>query len=129
VVQERGQIPLPEGVRTMSELAVLDLDELIERTGGEREFAVELLGDFLETLPGDIAEIKEILDRGNLEEIVQKAHAIKGAAASLSAEMFSDIAKRIEYAGRDLDLEAARGNFDLLVEEGEKLKAAISQVI
>jgi HPt (histidine-containing phosphotransfer) domain-containing protein len=113
----------------MTELAVLDLDELIERTGGEREFAVELLGDFLETLPGDIAELKEVLDRGNLEEIMGKAHAIKGAAASLSAEVFSDIAKRIEYAGRDLDLEAARGNFDRLVEASEKLKEAISRVV
>ena len=113
----------------MSELPVLDLDELVERTGGEREFAAELLGDFLETLPDEIADLKKALDSGNLGEIMEKAHAIKGAAASLSAGLFAEVAKEIEYAGRDSDLAAARGGFDRLVAEGEKLKAAISQVI
>lgn len=106
----------------MNETPVLDYEEFLDRVGGEDDFARELLSEFVEGLPADIDSLKAALEAGNLEEVVHKAHTLKGSAANLSAKALSQAAKVIEQAGRDNDLEAARGGMPRTEVEAEKLK-------
>ena len=106
----------------MQELAVLDYKELLDRIGGEDDFARELLTEFVGGLSGEVEGLKAVLDSANVEDIVLKAHTLKGSAANLSAKGLSEAAKVIEQAGRNNDLETARGGFSRLAEEADKLK-------
>lgn len=101
---------------------VLDYPELVDRIGGDEEFARELLSEFVSSLPNEIEELGAILQSGDFEGIVLKAHTLKGSAANLSAKGLSEAAKVIEQAGRERDLGTARAGAPTLAAEAEKLK-------
>jgi HPt (histidine-containing phosphotransfer) domain-containing protein len=106
----------------MNDTTVLDYEEFLNRVGGEDDFAWELLAEFVGGLSGDIDGLKGALRTGDLEEIVLRAHTLKGSAANLSAKALSEAAKVIECAGLEKDLETAQVGMPKVEEEAEKLK-------
>ena len=112
----------------MPELPVLDYKDLLDRIGGEDDFARELLSEFVGNLSVEVEELKAVLESGTLEDIVHKAHTLKGTAANLSAKALSEAAKAIKEAGRNSDLETARGGISRLEVEAEKLKETFASM-
>jgi len=115
-------------MNTMPDPNVLDMNELIDRIGGDEEFATELLHEFRENLDNEIAKLKETLDAQNPREVTEKSHSLKGSALNLSAKGFASIAKTIEHSSKDGDLATAERAFPDLMVEAEKLKEAIDSL-
>ncbi len=82
----------------------IDVDDALERAGGDREFLKELMEIFLEDVPERLGEIKVAVASRDGEAMARAAHSVKGAAANLSANAVREAAFHIEQAGRDGDL-------------------------
>lgn len=88
----------------------LELADGLERAGGELGFYRELLDLLLEDVPLRLREVREAVAAGDAVRVARAAHAIKGAAANLSAVPLSEAAFRLEChgrAGRSAGLEEA----------------------
>ncbi len=79
----------------------VDLQEGLERAGGDREFYRELLQMMMDEAPTQLAAIRQGLAENNASAVSRAAHGLKGAAANLAAHDVRDVASRLEAVARD----------------------------
>jgi CheY-like chemotaxis protein/HPt (histidine-containing phosphotransfer) domain-containing protein len=87
--------------------AAVDYDDLLERLGGDVELVVDVTRLFLEFCPSSVSAIKAAIDNRDARGIATSAHALKGAAANLSAHALCDAAQTLERLGEESRLEPA----------------------
>jgi PAS domain S-box-containing protein len=90
--------PLPEPV---------DRIAFLERLGGDEELMVDVIRLFLEDCPQRLVDIKAAVDQRDAERLRTAAHALKGAAANLSAGALFQAAATLERIGTEARLDAA----------------------
>jgi len=86
----------------------IDLAQLRELTGGDTAMERVVLAEFLRSSRNDAAELHAALAAGELERATRIAHRLKGAAASVGANVLRRMCDEIETAGRASE-PAARG--------------------
>ena len=64
------------------------------------EDVIDLVPGFLERRETDIRELREELKRGDLAAIAFRAHAMKGSSGSYGFDQLSELAARLEKAGK-----------------------------
>ena len=101
--------PLPESsapVETANPGASETLDEvaLMKLVGGSRELAGELAEIFLEDLEPRVTEITAAVREGDGDRLAAAAHALRGSAGSMKAEIVSVTAGILEAMGRSGEL-------------------------
>lgn len=74
----------------------LDLTLALARFGGDRNFMLELCGDFKDQLPTRVADIKSAFDQGDINLLHRHAHTLKGVALNFEARYLSDLAFQLE---------------------------------
>jgi signal transduction histidine kinase/DNA-binding response OmpR family regulator len=111
-------LPPPDG-------EVLDLDQLMGRVEGDHELLRDLVAAFRQTAPGYLAAIDRALGQGDVDVVSRTAHTLKGSVGALAAPAAFAAAARMEAAGRDGDVEGARGMRATLGLEIERLQAAL----
>jgi len=79
----------------------IDRDSLITRLGGDEQLLIEVIRVFLDDCPSRLAAIKAAVDSRDAERIRTTAHALKGAAANLSAQRLFDAAGTLERLGAE----------------------------
>jgi HPt (histidine-containing phosphotransfer) domain-containing protein len=88
----------------MKSIAALEefvcLPELMDRVENDEELLVELFVLFREDLPQSRAALQHAAARGDLHEIEQAAHKLKGMLANLAAKAAAAQAAEIESAAR-----------------------------
>jgi two-component system sensor histidine kinase/response regulator len=87
--------------------AAVDRDRLMERLGGDEELLIDVVRIFLDDCPVRLAAIKAAVDSRDAERIRTTAHALKGAAANLSAQGLFEAAAMLERLGAESRLEPA----------------------
>jgi signal transduction histidine kinase/CheY-like chemotaxis protein len=85
----------------------IDRDALMERLGGDTQLLIDVVRVFLDDCPLRLAAIKAAVDSRNPELIRTTAHALKGAAANLSAQGLFEAAAMLERLGVEGRLEPA----------------------
>jgi len=85
----------------------IDYDELLERCLGRAGFVAGILGKFEQKAQADVAALAESVRAGDAERIAFLAHAMKGAAANLSAKALRQAAFELETLARSGDLSQA----------------------
>ncbi len=83
-------------------------DEVLENIEGDRELLGEMLEIFLETLPQQLGDLKAAWSDGALDRVAGAAHSLKGSLLTLAAPRGSELAARIEKAGRGQDADTIR---------------------
>jgi two-component system, sensor histidine kinase and response regulator len=106
---------------------VFNRQSLLQRVDGDEELLVEMVTIFLEYTPQQLQEMRQALDLGDARGLQGKAHSVKGAAASISAEAMHQAAGALELAGRNCDLEQAALHFQTLNQEFSRFQAALAQ--
>ena len=101
--------------------AAFDLDGLTRRTGGDQALMLSVVHMFLEDYPSRMAAIRAAVDRADAEAIYVTAHALKGAAGYLAADLVVEAAAHVEAVGRDGRLAEAPA-------AGERLDGAVSEL-
>jgi HPt (histidine-containing phosphotransfer) domain-containing protein len=87
---------------------VFEISALVERLGGDRRLARELITIFRADAPGAMRRIKQAGAKRNMEALGQAAHALKGALATIGAGPARETAARLEAAARGGDTTVAR---------------------
>lgn len=105
---------------------IIDWPGLVERLGDE-ESIEEIILIFLSDVKERIEMLTEAMKASDAEGIKSYAHALKGAAANVGVKRLSDIAYRLECAGREENMVAATPLFDELKDESEKVVTFLSR--
>ena len=91
----------------MARPPVFDRAAFARQTGGDASLCAEIIQMFLEDCPVRVEEIRAAIDRGDAAALVSSAHALKGSAAYLAAQVLRACAADLERAGRERQLDAA----------------------
>jgi len=97
----------PPAPKSVAAAGVLDVGELYDRLGGDRELARELLAVFLEEHDKISGGVEAALRAGDAGALKTAAHGLKGMAANISAGVLRDVSLQIEKAADRGDLGAA----------------------
>jgi CheY-like chemotaxis protein len=81
----------------------------------------ELVALFIGDFPQQMEALTEALGKKDFTIIERRAHTIKGAAANVEARTMSSIAYAIEKAGKENNIDLAKGLGEELVNEFDKL--------
>lgn len=108
--------------------AVLDeraFQQLREMVGDDPEFIGEFISSFLRIAPAQIREIREAFVANDSARIHLAAHTLKSNSADMGARRVSDLARRLEHAGRDSDLQDLAGVLAELEEAFAEARVAL----
>jgi HPt (histidine-containing phosphotransfer) domain-containing protein len=106
-----------------------DYGQLDAITGGDTEFELEVIGEYLSSAPRDLAKLRAAIDAGDSKATSATAHALKGASATLGAKGFASTALVIEQAGKNGELALAQQTIDRLESELAEVCALMRQRI
>lgn len=76
------------------------MDQLLSLDDGELGLLEEMLGLFKEDTPGRILAIEHTLQTGEMTEMADVAHAVKGSAGTMGVPKVRAVAAQLEAAGR-----------------------------
>lgn len=103
--------------------APIDVDELMEIMGDDRELVRDCLTEFSSEYDGMIGAIREAAGKGDSDALEKAAHALKGSLSYLAAKPAADAASALEKAGRGKNLMNLEEKLSLLEMECGKLWA------
>lgn len=109
--------------------SIFDLDDALEKVGGDREILEEILKVFSESYPDQLSELKNAIDSGDAPLVERTAHTLKGSVGTFSAKKALETAFRLETMGRDGQLQEAAAEYSRLEHEIEELDAALRSTL
>jgi HPt (histidine-containing phosphotransfer) domain-containing protein len=122
VVEQEGD----GGAGTASERpATFDENALRQRLSGDDQLMAQVIRLFLTDLPVRLAEIEGAVTRRDAEAVRTAAHALKGAAASLSVGGLFERASALEELGAGAQLDGAEGVWRQVAFEASRASAAL----
>jgi CheY-like chemotaxis protein len=110
-------LPDPDPARPLP----IDSDQFMRRLGGDEQLFMDVIQLFLHDCPLRLAAIKEAVDERDPEKIRSTAHALKGAAANLSAAGLFEAAAVLERIGAEARVNAAEAGWRRLSAEAAEV--------
>ncbi|HMN62730.1 MAG TPA: response regulator, partial [Anaerolinea sp.] len=110
--QERGP-----GAAGVAEAAPIDLKNALPRFGGDMNFLVDLLQEFVHQLESGGMQMRDALQEKDAVRLSELAHSLKGAALAFSAQRIVDCAYHLEMCAKGGDFSSAEE--DILKMEAE----------
>ena len=113
-----NEIPQNQKSKTTSNFQIDEakLKEVIDNVKDEFKFdddiVNELLHDFFENTKIQLKELEQAIKENNFEQVTQIAHSIKGAAGNLRMNDIFELSKKLEFMGRDNNLNEALQSFE-----------------
>ena len=99
----------------------MDFDDLASRLGIDRDDFMELVELFVTTTEADMEKIRKAAGDENPKDAASAAHSIKGAAGNLGFGDMAEVAKKMEFQGKDGDLT----DFDKFLDELDRMLQAV----
>jgi HPt (histidine-containing phosphotransfer) domain-containing protein len=94
---------------------------------GDRQLASAVVNGFLDDFPRQLDQLRGLLFEGDLPAIRLNAHALKGASATVGAEILRATALAIEQAVSAGDLDRCIELLPRAAEEFERFKTIVQQ--
>jgi PAS domain S-box-containing protein len=88
-----------------TDIPIFDEKELLERLMGDRKLARKLVDSFVHDVPAKLANLDDLVHAADSAGIRAVAHALKGAAANLSARALKELAMQLQQAADANDLQ------------------------
>ena len=101
----------------------VDVEALLRRCRGKAALAATLLKKLAEQVGGQVAAMQASLEKGDRQALARLAHAVKGAAANLSAEPLREAAAELERLALAEDADPTSRCLDRLAWEARKYAA------
>jgi histidine phosphotransfer protein HptB len=92
----------------------MNFKELGEKIGLEEDEYRELVELLLETGMADYDRLKTAFEAGDAPQVARSAHTIQGAAGNMGIMNIHEVAKRIELAAGENQLDAVSAELDKL---------------
>ncbi len=117
------------GKFSSSDFEPIDLSALFDRCMGDLDRIGETLTMFVEDSAVRLADLEHQLEAGDATAARRTAYALRGSAASLSANQLSTYAEQIESLSRAGDLPAAETYLSMLRDELDKCVCAVPKLL
>ncbi len=115
VVDDDGE---PKGFGSTEGLPLpIDYHKATSFCGGSANLVDKVVVVFRNSIPDDLAEIREALNARDAENLASLAHRVKGEAATIAAEPIRAITEILEIIGRECRLDEAPAYFEELEKE------------
>jgi two-component system, sensor histidine kinase and response regulator len=98
----------PKGPSVM----VWDMDDTMERLGGDEQLFHEVIEIFLDDVPKHMAALGQAIADGNTEAIERLAHTLKGELGYLGISEISRKAREMEELGKKSDVRLAASLYE-----------------
>jgi PAS domain S-box-containing protein len=108
-------------------IAVFAQEELLDRLMGDQGLASKVVTGFLKNVPQQLRTLKGRLNAGDARGARLQAHALKGAAATVSAEILQALCFQAEEAAAAEELSRALALLPRVEEQFERFKATLEQ--
>ncbi|MEQ1485046.1 response regulator [Methyloglobulus sp.] len=118
-IAAKTEKPMPDKVWDEA-LALKHLD-------GDKELLTDMIGLFLEEIPGQLAKLHDACNQNDLFELTNVAHAIKGSVGHFCADAVTESAAQLERASRHKESADYQLMTDTLVHGVKILMEALSQ--
>ena len=92
------------------------------------DFLVELIDVYLNDTPNRLRQLRQAFDGDDTATFVREAHTLKSSSANVGAMGLSALAKEMEFAGRDGEIEKMATELNHLEEEFAQVKAVLETV-
>ncbi len=102
-------------------------ERLLDMLAGDGDAVREVLGQYLESAPEQLARIADCMARGDAAQAGREAHTLKGASANVGAEALAEAARALEAAGREGDLDAVARLLPAAEQAFARLKALLQE--
>jgi HPt (histidine-containing phosphotransfer) domain-containing protein len=76
------------------------IDRLLEMTGGDRDFLVDLMDTFIEDGSRQLDALSAAVEMADTDAAVRPAHSLKSNSASMGAERLADMCRALEADAR-----------------------------
>jgi CheY-like chemotaxis protein len=110
-------IQTPEPPAGALAVATFNGEALLGRLMGDRELAGVILKGFFQDVPSQLNNLRVALEAADAPAIRSQAHTLKGAAATVSAEVLRAVALEMERAGKTGQLHSCGELLPRAVEE------------
>lgn len=107
----------------------IDYAALLVNLAGNETVGHHVLKQFIETAANDVAKLHEELRRGDLAEVRELAHSLKGSSATVQARDLAELAKQVETAAREDNLSAATQPMDDLEQQFERARTYVVELL
>jgi HPt (histidine-containing phosphotransfer) domain-containing protein len=115
------------GTSTLFNRPVLNRAELTTRVGGDAAFADELCALFCSSSRTLLSELQAALKLSDAQQLIAKAHTLKGAALNIGAPMIAWQAWWLVEAARERDWVLAVAAWKTLREELARFETEVNQ--
>ena len=119
-------IVTPE-IAWLGEEAGLDLNDALEYTGSPMHL-LKFVKTFYESLDNKADIIEEALSIGDLDLYAIKVHALKSAARIMGAKSLANLAKELESAAKDGDIDTVSSHNDALLDLYKSYKDKLARI-
>jgi len=102
-------------------------DTLLARLSGDRELARRVVAGFLSRLPEQVASLRRSVEKGDAQGTCRQAHALKGSAATVSAESLRAACCELEDAAEAANFDRASALLPKLEEAASLLTATATE--
>ena len=124
-MSERENLQMQPQMPSEAQL-VFDVDDLMRRCLGNRDFAERILAMFQTRFDEDVHELERMLAAGDAESVAYLSHRLKGAAANAAAPTLKALAAEIEQLACAWSLDEVQRRLDDLRHEWDWFKESAS---
>ena len=125
VPQVGAEINAPIVDSSLAGKAVFSKEGLLSRLMGDQRLAGTILAGFLDDAPRQLCELKSKLEAKDAEGVRRQAHALKGAAATVSAGVLVELSLKAEHAASVGDLSSVQSVLPCMEEQLGLLNATL----
>jgi CheY-like chemotaxis protein/HPt (histidine-containing phosphotransfer) domain-containing protein len=122
-----GKMKPPADPSPARSKAVFSREALLARLNGDQGVARQLIAGFLSDAPQQLRALKNKLEAGDARGAQLRAHALKGAAATVSAEVLEGLCFQAQEAAAAGELIRASALLPRLEDQIELFKATLTQ--
>ena len=104
----------------------IDYPSALARIGNDESFLRELLDLYKTDFEAKIEVLQDAIDKEDFVSIQELGHSLKGSSANLSLPYLQEAALEMETAGRNRNLDMAKGALSTLGQEFQNLQEFLS---
>lgn len=122
--------PVPQvSSRGRVERKSVNIDEILDRLGGNVGLLQSVVAVFEEDSPGQMARIQAAIKNGDAQALMVAAHTLKGSLLVLSADRASTAALELEKLGRQSRMQGAAAWFAILETEVAAVATDLQKIV
>lgn len=101
-------------------------EKALENVGGSEDILNEMIDLFTTECPKQLNDIQTAFAAGDTERFIRAAHTLKGSVALFAAEQATAAARRLEFMGRDNELDDFQNAWEELNQNITELLSALA---